>query len=937
LVGIGRDAAGMQGSWLVRLSEAAPPEPDSDGDGISDDWEVQYGLDPYFPGDAEMDFDGDGLTNLQEFETGNDPHNLDTDGDGIPDGDDVPPDPNADSDADGMPDNWEMSYGLDPYFPGDAEMDFDGDGLTNLQEFETGNNPHTLDTDGDGIPDGDDAPLDPNADSDGDGMPDNWEMQYGLDPYFPGDAEMDFDNDMLTNLREFETGNDPHNWDTNGNGIPDGDDAPPDPNADSDGDGMPDNWEMSYGLDPYFPDDALWDMDSDMLTNLREFETGNDPHNWDTNGNNIPDGDEAPPDPNADSDGDTMPDVWETGHGLDPWDPQDAEHDNDVDWLRNAEEFAAGTDPHVADTDADGLPDGEETWMNLDPARSDTDGDTMPDGWEVQHELDGTDPADASADPDWDYLGNADEYLHGTDPNHPDTDEDMFGDHDEVEAGTDPLNPDTDGDGMPDGWEAWQAFDPLNAADAGLDADYDGLANGDEYAAGSDPRSFDTDGDGIGDGDESAQGTSPVRADTDQDGLSDNDELALALDPVRFDTDMDGIMDGLEHGSIARVSVVANSREAWNGASGHISISANGRFVVFQSESDDLVPGDTNGVRDVFVRDVHAGTVERISVSTGGAQANGMSWIAKHNVVSADGRYVVFRSSATNLVAGYSRQIYLHDRATGETTVLAPETGSGSNSNPVISADGRYVAFESNVPALTGRTDGTLKYDVIWLDRQTGETRLVTETIDGASPDGYSDYVSISGDGRTVAYSSDATNLVPGDANGYTDAFVRDIDAGVTTRINAAADGTEGNKSASYGASLTADGSQAVFESYASNLVPGDTSNTGDVFLYDLTSNTIQRVASGVNPSVSADGRYVAFAGGANCHDMQILVHDRVTGATTLASSPNGGGCADDSSGRQGITLAADGSHVAFVSQARNLVPGDANYVEDAFIRKLLP
>lgn len=723
------------------------------------------------------------------------------------------------------------------------------------------------------------------------------------------------------------------------------------PFTDSDGDGMADDWELQYGFDPYFAGDADGDPDLDGLTNRREFETGNDPHNWDTNGNGIPDGDDVPPDSNADSDADGMPDDWETEHGLDPLYPGDAEYDNDGDWLRNIEEFTSGSDPNNPDTDGDGLQDGDEFGMGLDPAHPDTDLDGMPDGWEVQHGFNGADPADSSADADGDMLSNAGEYQRGTNPHHPDSDEDMFMDGEEVQAGTDPLNPDTDGDSMPDGWEAWNQFDPLDPADGNADADYDGLANSAEYAAGSDPWNSDSDGDGISDGDEAGYGTSPVRADSDQDGLSDGDEIPLALDPVAFDTDMDGVMDGLQHGSIVRASVAANSDEGPNGASGHLSVSADGRFVVFQSESDNLVPGDTNGVDDVFVRDVHTGAIERISVGTGGTQANGVSWIAHHNVISADGRFVVFRSGATNLVAGYSHQIYLHDRATGETTVLAPESDTGSNSNPVISADGRYVAFESSAASLTGRTDGTLKYDVIWLDRETGETRLVTETIDAASPTEYSNYVSISGDGRTVAYSSRATNLVPGDANGVADVFVRDIDAGTTTRINVAADGTAGDGAASYGAALTMDGDEAVFGSYANNLVAGDTNNIGDVFMYDLVGHTIVRISvaqngmegdgSSRNPSVSADGRYVAFTSSAqnfsspNCVAAQVYVRDLIAGTMTRESAPNGGACGNRMSGRQGTALAADGSHVAFVSEASNLVPGDTNYNEDVFVRKL--
>ncbi|MGA3284475.1 MAG: hypothetical protein ABSD57_08460 [Verrucomicrobiota bacterium] len=189
--------------------------------------------------------------------------------------------------------------------------------------------------------------------------------------------------------------------------------VPIDQSLDSDGDGMPDVWELTRHLDPLNPADAALDDDGDGLSNLEEYRAGTDPHNPDT-------------------DGDGMPDGWEVTQYLDPLDPADAALDFDGDGLTNLEEYRAGTNPFLWDTDRDGLSDGFEVKESLtDPLNPDTDGDGMPDGWELTHHLDPLNPADAALDDDGDGLTNLEEYR----------------------AGTDPHNPDTDGDGMPDGVE----------------------------------------------------------------------------------------------------------------------------------------------------------------------------------------------------------------------------------------------------------------------------------------------------------------------------------------------------------------------------------------------------------------------------------------------------------------------------------------------------
>jgi hypothetical protein len=213
----------------------------------------------------------------------------------------------------------------------------------------------------------------------------------------------DSDNDGLTDDEELNTYN-------------------TDPlNADTDGDGLPDGWEVDNGFDPVATDNSADDPDNDGLDNLGEYNAGTDPNN-------------------ADTDGDGLPDGWEVQYGFDPVTTNNTADAPDSDGLTNLEEYQHGTNPIVADTDGDGLDDGAELNIyNTDPLVADTDGDGMPDGWEVDNGLDPLDPNDAFADPDNDGLDNLGEYNAGTDPHNPDTDGDGLLDGEETSSGTDPT------------------------------------------------------------------------------------------------------------------------------------------------------------------------------------------------------------------------------------------------------------------------------------------------------------------------------------------------------------------------------------------------------------------------------------------------------------------------------------------------------------------
>ncbi len=287
-------------------------------------------------------------------------------------------------------------------------------------------------------------------------------------------------------------------------------------------------------------------------------------------------------------------------------------------------------------------------------------------------------------------------------------------------------------------------------------------------------------------------------------------------------------------GQTERVSVSSDGEQG-NSTSQHSSISADARYVAFESWATNLVPGDTNGHQDVFVHDRQTGETTRVSVSSSGEQGNADSWSPS---ISADGRYVAFESLAYNLVPGDTNgqcAVFVHDCQTGETTLASVsssgEQGNGASGHPSISADGRYVAFESRAGNLVpGGTNGELHIFVH--DRQAGETTRVSISSSGEQANEYSYLPSISGDGRYVAFFGGASNLVPGDTNNRYDVFVHDRQTGQTTRVSVSSSGEQGN-AMSENPSISADGRYVAFESYATNLVPDDTNGHWDIFVHE--------------------------------------------------------------------------------------------------------
>ena len=269
------------------------------------------------------------------------------------------------------------------------------------------------------------------------------------------------------------------------------------------------------------------------------------------------------------------------------------------------------------------------------------------------------------------------------------------------------------------------------------------------------------------------------------------------------------------------------------------------------SLADNLVAGDTNGKSDIFVHDRQTGATERVSVDSAGNQGDGPN---STPAISGDGRFVAFYSYASNLVAGDTNtcpgtlndpscpDVFVHDRQTGVTErVSVDSAGNQANGQSVgsaISADGRFVAFLSLADNLVaGDTNGF--EDIFVHDRQTGATERVTvnssggETTCDVPPNLCTSTGAISADGRFVTFSSKVSNLVAGDTNADYDIFVHDRQTGATTRVSVDSGGNEGNSS-SFDLDISGDGRFVAFDSFASNLVAGDTNGHGDVFFHDL-------------------------------------------------------------------------------------------------------
>jgi Tol biopolymer transport system component len=386
------------------------------------------------------------------------------------------------------------------------------------------------------------------------------------------------------------------------------------------------------------------------------------------------------------------------------------------------------------------------------------------------------------------------------------------------------------------------------------------------------------------------------------------------------------------------------------------AISGDGRYVAFWSSASTLVAGDTNGTSDVFVYDRSTGVTERVSVDSRerqseGAEADGvLDTNFGRPAITPDGRYVAFASSATNLVKGdknNSVDIFVRDRLASTTervnTVGRRTVANAESSNPAISPDGRFIAFQSFADNLVAG-DTNFTSDVFLRDRQADTIVRTSVTSAGEQASNSSGSAAISADGRFVVFESNAE--LAGDTEDFAaDVYLRDLQAGTTVGISTAGTESVGHSGAP---TITPDGRFVAFQSWDDGLVTGDDNNSYDIFVHDRTVGGLERVSvdsAGVQgndwslaPAISDDGRFVAFqsfadnlvTGDANA-DYDVFIRDRQAATTVRASVRTDGSEGGLSLASYAPSLSADGTVVAFASEA-DLVPQDTGFPVDVFV-----
>ncbi|WP_419195028.1 SdrD B-like domain-containing protein [Novipirellula herctigrandis] len=370
--------------------------------------------------------------------------------------------------------------------------------------------------------------------------------------------------------------------------------------------------------------------------------------------------------------------------------------------------------------------------------------------------------------------------------------------------------------------------------------------------------------------------------------------------------------------------------------------SDDGRFIAF-STNKSMLPIDTNTGSDLYLMDRSTGDIELVSQSTSGTLANGVS---RNVSISGDGRYVVFRSFASNLSAMDSNgtwNIYVRDRQLETTTLVssAPasqtsgeQVGNSYSYNPKISRDGSVVTFWSNSSNLIdGDTNG--QFDVFLKNMQTGTIERINVDSDENQASGGQSHENLpNANGQLVGFWSNATNLVPGDNNASNDVFIRDRQTGLTERVSVSATGEQGNASSDH-FSMSDDGRFFAFQSNATNLT-SDVGLTGSkqVFLKDRQTGTVTLVSKGdaalpdgtaLYPAISSDGRWLTYQSTSSNivpddtnGSVDVFLYDTVNATTAILSRNTAGGASDGPS--DWPRMSRDGSTIMFNSAATNLV-----------------
>lgn len=394
-------------------------------------------------------------------------------------------------------------------------------------------------------------------------------------------------------------------------------------------------------------------------------------------------------------------------------------------------------------------------------------------------------------------------------------------------------------------------------------------------------------------------------------------------------------------GETERVNVSATGAQA-SADSRTVSMSGDGRYVVFESDADNLVPGDANGRVDVFLRDLRRGTVERVGVRDDGSEYTALAFAPR---ISADGRYVTFTADTGSVEEGthYSGR-FLWDRVKDRTEVVSltddDRPVAGAYGDAEVSRDGRYVLFVSSLADHGDEGTDTLWAGLYLRDREEGTTRLVSLTT-APSPGGATWYFAaftMSADGSRIAYSLFQNRPGTGSA-----VYVHDRNGGRTERFDPEGRGYTLP-------TLSGDGRYAAFASNAENLVQGDTNGKDDVFVRDLRTGATERVSltaaggqtdgDSAQPVISEDGRHVVFRSAASglvageTARGPLFVRDLRTGVNRRVIVAHDGGESDSQSWSD-VAVSRDGRVVAFESWATNLVPDDTNGLRDIFVRRL--
>lgn len=365
------------------------------------------------------------------------------------------------------------------------------------------------------------------------------------------------------------------------------------------------------------------------------------------------------------------------------------------------------------------------------------------------------------------------------------------------------------------------------------------------------------------------------------------------------------------------------------------AMSADGRYIVFESHASNLVTTDTNNAQDVFRYDTVLKTTELVSVRLDGLDSG--SSYSDTPSISSDGRYVAFRSGASNLTAdsvGYHSDIFVRDMQQDVTKLISssaadPTAGGDSNSyTPVISADGSTVAFYSYASNLSGNDTSSLP-DVFARRLSESFVRLVSLSTSGQSGNNSSRNPTISDDGNTIAFQSDATDLVANDTNNQPDIFVHSLDQNSVSLVSSLQSGEQGNNR-SYVPIISADGSTVVFRSDANNFASNDNGRT-KIFAKDLVSGNLQLVNVSLNgepssenayqPSLSANGKRISFhsyandlVSGDNNSSLDVFVRDINEQTTTLVSQKTDGSAGRSDS--RASSISGDGRLITFLSHS---------------------